>query len=182
MKRIFSIVLVLSLVLISIGCASNAGPGGTNLPPWVNDLPNEGELIGIGSAKQSTESMSMTTAEARARVSIARALNNKVQAMFVDYNLDAGPAGNQASTSMQEDVSRQVTNMNVSNSQRTQLWVAPDKTYWIQVTMKISDARNQLSSIIGSEEAAYAQFKAQQALAMMDAQLAKSEKAIIVDN
>jgi hypothetical protein len=126
--------------------------------------------------------MSMTTAEARARVSIARQLSSKVQAMFTDYNLDAGNANSQANTSLQEDVSRQITNMDVSGARPIKRWQAPDGTWWYLVEMMKSDARAQVASILGNEEAAFAQFKAQQALAMLDAQLAKSERPVQVNN
>jgi hypothetical protein len=126
--------------------------------------------------------MSMTTAEARARVAIARQLNTKVQAMFTDYNLDAGNVSNQANASLQEDVSRQITNLDVSGARPIERWEAPDGTWWFLVEYKKSDARNAIASLLGNEEAAFAQFKAQQALQMMDAQLAKNEKPLQVNN
>jgi hypothetical protein len=124
----------------------------------------------------------MTTAEARGRTAIARQLSTKVQAMFTDYNLDAGNVKNQANSSMQEDVSRQITNMDVSGARPIKRWQAPDGTWWYLVEMKKSDVKNQVSSILGNQEAAFAQFKAQQALDMLDAQLAKSERPVQVDN
>ena len=184
MKKISLILLVLSVAFALMSCASKAPAAGaaSDVPPWLNDMPPEDVIWGIGSAKQSSPSMSMTTAEARARVAIARQLQTKVQAMFTDYNLDAGNAKNQANSSLQEDVSRQMTNMDVSGARPIQRWQGKDGTWWFLVEMKKSDAKKQVASIIGNEEAAYAQFKAQQALQMMDAQLAKQEKPVVVDN
>jgi hypothetical protein len=102
--------------------------------------------------------------------------------MFTDYNLDAGNVKNQANSSLQEDVSRQITNMDVSGARPIKRWQAQDGTWWYLVEMKKSDAKNQVSSILRNEEAAFAQFKAQQALDMLDAQLAKSERPVQVDN
>jgi hypothetical protein len=181
MKKTSLIVLALCMVFMAAACKSSAGYGPISTPPWINDLPGEGEIWGIGSAKQSSASMSMTTAEARARVSIARTLDSKVKAMFTDYNLDAGNAGSQANTSMQEDVSRQITNMNVSGATVIKRWQAPDGTFWICASLNSGDARNSLASIIGNQEAAYAQFKARQALEFLDAELAKAEKPVIID-
>jgi len=184
MKKISLILLVLSLAFALMSCASKPPAAGsaTDIPPWLNDVPPEDALWGIGSAKQSTQSMSMTTAEARARVAIARQLQTKVQAMFTDYNLDAGNAKNQANTSLQEDVSRQITNMDVTGASVIQRWQGKDGTWWFLVSMKKSDAKKQVASILGNEEAAFAQFKAQQALQMMDAQLAKQNKPVVIDN
>jgi hypothetical protein len=179
MKKVCLILLALSFVFV-VACGSppapKASPGPTNAPEWLNDFPPEDVLWGIGIAKQSSAQMSMTTAEARARVAIARQLDTKVQAMFTDYNLDAGSVGSQANASMQEDVSRQITNMNVSGARPIKRWEAPDGTWWYLVEFKKSDARNAVASILGNQEAAFAQFKAQQALQMLDAQLNKSEK------
>jgi hypothetical protein len=186
MKKACSILLVLSLILMVAACASKPATstttGPTTTPEWINDFPPEDVLWGIGTAKQSSAQMSMTTAEARGRVAIARQLNTKVQAMFTDYNLDAGNVNNQANASMQEDVSRQVTNMDVSGARPIKRWQAPDGTWWYLVEMKKSDVKSTVAGILGNQEAAFAQFKAQQALDMLDAQLAKNEKPVQVDN
>jgi len=181
MKKTCLILLAFGLVLAA--CASNSVvTKESDMPPWLNDLPPEDAIWGIGLAKQSSPQMSMTTAEARARVAIARQLSTKVQAMFTDYNLDAGNVRNQANASLQEDVSRQITNMDISGARPIQRWQAKDGTWWYLVEMKKADAKKQIASILGNEEAAYAQFKTQQALQMMDAQLAKNEKPLQVDN
>jgi len=185
MKKALTILLVISLAFLAMGCASNkaaVSSGPANTPPWLNDFPPEDVIWGIGIAKQSSESMSMTTAEARARTAIARQLSTKVQAMFTDYNLDAGNVGKQANASMQEDVSRQITNMDVSGARPIQKWKANDGTWWYLVEYKKSDARNSVASILGNQEAAFAQFKAQQALDMLDKQLSAAEKPMQVNN
>jgi len=186
MKRLCSILVVVSLVFMAAACGSSSAAtkptGPTNTPEWLNEFPPEDVIWGIGTAKQSSPTMSMTTAEARARTAIARQLSTKVQAMFTDYNLDAGNVNAQANSSLQEDVSRQVTNMDVSGARPIKRWEAPDGTWWFLVEFKKSDARNTVSSILGNQEAAFAQFKAQQALDMLDTQLAKQEKGYQVDN
>jgi hypothetical protein len=185
MKRFCLICLIIALVFMAAACgttpASTTKTGPTNTPEWLNDFPPEDVLWGIGIAKQSSPSMSMTTAEARARVGIARQLQTKVQAMFTDYNLDAGNVNNQANTSLQEDVSRQITNMDVSGARPIKRWEAPDGTWWFLVEFKKSDAKTAVASILRNEQAAFAQFKAQQALDMLDYQLEKNERGYQVD-
>ncbi|MDR0289743.1 MAG: LPP20 family lipoprotein [Treponema sp.] len=186
MKKTFLVLMVLSLAFAVAACGTTSSgstsTGPTTTPDWLNDFPPEDVLWGIGIAKQSSSSMSMTTAEARGRTAIARQLSSKVQAMFTDYNLDAGNVNNQANASMQEDVSRQITNMDVSGARPIKRWQAPDGTWWFLVEFKKSDARSTVASIMGNQEAAFAQFKAQQALQMLDAQLAKNEQPFQVDN
>ena len=181
MKKACSILLVLSLVLMVAACGSSpaqSAAGPANMPEWINDFPPEDVIWGIGVAKQSSLSMSMQTAEERARVAIARQLSSKVQAMFTDYNLDAGNAGSQANVSLQENVSRSITNMDVSGVRPIKRYTAPDQTVWVLAEFSKNAARNTVASALGNEEAAFAQFKTQQALAMLDAQLAKEEKPV----
>jgi hypothetical protein len=184
MKKIRFVVLPFLLTALLMACGSSPAPttaaGPVTTPDWLNDFPPEDVIWGIGSARQTSPSMSMTTAEARARVSVARQLDNKVQAMFTDYNLDAGNVGALANASMQEDVSRQLTNVNLSGARPIKRWQSPGGTWWYLVEFKKSDAKSAVASILGNEEAAFAQFKAKQALDMMDQQLAKSERPVIV--
>jgi len=184
MRKISLILLILAVGFALAGCASKKPSLGSasDVPPWLNDFPPDDVIWGIGSAKQSSESMSMTTAEARARTAIARQLETKVQAMFTDYNLDAGNVRNQANTSLQEDVSRQITNVDISGAKPIKRWKGKDGTWWYLVEMKKSDAKEKVSSILRNEEAAYAQFKTQQALQMLDTQLSKNEKPLQINN
>jgi len=180
MKKTLLVILTISLVISISGCATKSNTTAGDTPEWLNDLPPAGMIWGIGTAKQSSTSMSMTTAEARARTSVARQLDALVQAMFTDYNLDAGNVNSQANTSLQEDVSRQITDINLSGSKPIKRWQAKDGTWWFLVEYNKANARKEIASILGNEEALYAQFKAQQALQILDAQLAKNAKPLQV--
>jgi hypothetical protein len=182
MKKVCSILLVLSFVLMVASCASSSAAAPAT-PTWWDDIsPPADVLWGDGMARQSSPAMSMQTAEARARVSIARQLDAKVQAMFIDYNRDAGSVGRQANASLQENVSREITNMNVSGARGIKRWQAPDGTYYYRVEFSKRDARTAVASILGNQEAAFAEFKAQQALDMLDRQLAGSSAPIRVND
>jgi hypothetical protein len=182
MKKGFSICLmVLAVVFLAVSCGSAPAPQQeATTPSWLNDLPPEDVIWGIGTAKQSSPQMSMTTAEARARTSIARQLNTKVEAMFTDYMRDAGTVGSQTALSLQEDVSRQITSLQLNGAQPIKKWSAEDGTWWFLVEFKISDAKAAISNVFNSESAQFAEFKADQALQMLDAQLAKQEKPVLV--
>ncbi|MCL2211630.1 MAG: LPP20 family lipoprotein [Treponema sp.] len=181
MKKMLLVILTILLVISISGCKSAPDSNSaSNTPEWLNDLPPAGMIWGIGTAKQSSTSMSMTTAEARARTSVARQLDALVQAMFTDYNLDAGNVNNQANTSLQEDVSRQITNINLSGAQPIKRLQAKNGAWWFLVEYNKANARKEIASILGNEEALYAQFKTQQALQILDAQLAKNAKPIQV--
>jgi hypothetical protein len=182
-KRYFVCVTALVLALLAAGCGGSPKSqriDDPNIPEWINDFAPEDVLWGIGTAKQSSDQMSMTTAEARARTSIARQLNAKVEAMFTDYMRDAGTVGSQTALSLQEEVSRQVTSMQLNGARPIKRWKAPDTTWWYLLEYKISDARAAMNDVFNSEAAQFAEFKADEALRMLDAQLAKSEKPIPV--
>jgi hypothetical protein len=173
----------LALALLAAGCGGSPAPqqiNDPNIPEWINDFAPEDVLWGIGTAKQSSDQMSMTTAEARARTGIARQLNTKVEAMFTDYMRDAGTVGSQTALSLQEDVSRQITSMQLNGARPIKRWRAPDNTWWYLVEYKISDAKAAMSNVFNSEAAQFAEFKADEALRMLDAQLAKNEKPVPV--
>jgi hypothetical protein len=183
-KRVFiCISLIIAAVLMGCGSAPASKPySDPNSPEWLNDFPPEDVIWGVGSAKQSSDQMARNTAETRGRTSIARQLNTKVEAMFTDYMRDAGTVGDQTALSLQEDVSRQVTSLQLNGARPIKQWKAPDGTWWFLVEYKISDAKAALSSVIDSEAARYAEFKANDALRMLDAQLAKNEKPLAVQN
>jgi hypothetical protein len=182
-KRYFVCFTALALALLAAGCGGSPEPQkivDPNVPEWINDFAPEDVLWGIGTAKQSSEQMSMTTAEARARTSLARQLNLKVDAMFTDYMRDAGTVGSQTALSLQEDVSRQITSMQLNGARPIKRWKAPDTTWWYLVEYKVSDAKAAMSDVFNSEAAQFAEFKADEALRLLDAQLAKSEKPVPV--
>jgi hypothetical protein len=134
----------------------------------------------VGAAKQSSEQMSMTVAEARARTGIARQLTIQVEAMLTDYMRDAGTVGSQTALSLQEDVSRQITSLQLNGARPLKRWKAPDATWWYLVEYKVSDAKAAISDVFNSEAAQFAEFKADEALRLLDAQLAKNEKPVPV--
>ena len=166
-------------VLILVGCSSTPKQD-PNLPPWINDLPPADYFWGIGTAQQSSEQMSMTFAEARARTAVARQLDSLVQSMLTDYSRDAGTVGNQATLSLQEDVSRQITDMKLSGVQPIKRWKSPEGAWWFMVQYSKTDAKKDLSAIFDSEAARYAEFKSKEALKMMDSHLGKNEKPLQV--
>jgi hypothetical protein len=182
MKKGLSICLMaVAVVLLAVSCGGSPQRiDDPNLPEWLNDFAPEDVIWGIGSAKQSSDQMSMTTAEARARTGVARQLDSKVEAMFTDYMRDAGTVGSQTALSLQEDVSRQITSMQLNGARPIKRWKAPNDTWWYLVEYKISDAKAALAPMFTSEEARYAEFKADEALRMLDDQLSKREKPVQV--
>lgn len=183
MKSVSMIAVLALLGLAMVGCASSPQTSGSapvaqdpTLPTWIDELPPEDVLWGIGAAKQSTVSMSRTTARNRAVVDIARQIDSRVKAMFTDYNRDAGTASSQANLSLQEDVTRTLTDVDLSGTETQRNWTAPDGTYWIRVAYPKANLLKTAEQIFDSEAARYAEFKADEALAIMQNELSRSER------
>jgi hypothetical protein len=169
--------LAVSLVM---GCASKPDPapggsGNPNIPEFVLNPPTaEDAIFGTGSAKLSNANLSITAAEARARQSLAFTLQAHVQAMIVDYARNAGNEGNMASIELVEIVGRQLTDATLTGAAVVKREQTQDGAFWVLMSYKKADAARVAASVIDSEAARYAEFKALEALKMMDTQLSKS--------
>jgi len=162
-------------VFFLISCTGNpAAKQDPNLPPWIHEIAPDEVIWGIGSAKLARDNDSMNEAEQRAQLSIGNQLNVHVRGMFTDYNRAVGMSGNQDTASLQETVSRSVSETRLSESTVNRRWKAPDGTWWIRVEYKKSEAREMLAGIISNESAGFAEFKLEEALKLLDALLEAS--------
>lgn len=180
-KRVFS-VLAIVLAVFAVSCGSDpatAAVSDPSVPPWINEQPPEDLIWGIGVAESSTLNMRMTMSESRARQDIARQLQTLAQGMITDYTREAGGVNNTAVVQFQESVSRQLTQATLQGATRDLTWTSPDsKTLWTRLKMNKADAAKSVADstqkAIDSEAARYAEFKAMDALKMMDMQLQKT--------
>jgi len=182
MRKPLLSILVLSLAFFAFGCRGTPAPvavADPTMPPWINDMPPEDVLWGIGVADNIQMNMRMTMADSRARQDIARQLNTVAQGMVTDYAREAGGITNAAVVQFQEMVSRQVTDVTLQGVVRDEQWMAPDgRTLWMRVRMNRADASraaaDEITRAIDSDAAAFAQWRAMDALNRMDEQLARN--------
>jgi len=184
MKKIFGVFLVLCLVAAVIGCKSNPGVSDPSLPPWINEKPPEDMLWGVGVSDNAQVNMRMTMSDSRARQDLARQLSVLAQGMIVDYAREAGGVNNTAALQFSDTITRQVTDGKISGAVRDVVWTPSDnKTIWTRLKISKADAAksiaDEISKAIDSEAARYAEFKAMDALKMMDAQLEKNRPSSI---
>jgi hypothetical protein len=163
------------------GSAAGTVPAGItdpSFPPWINDQPPAGELWGIGSANSAQIHMRMTMADSRARQDLARQLETLAQGMVTDYSREAGGIAETTALQFGETISRQVTNAKLTGAVTDLRWAPPDnKTLWVRVKMSKEDAAGNIQQAVDSEAARYAEFKAMEALKMMDQQLEKNPQS-----
>ncbi|MDR3341833.1 MAG: LPP20 family lipoprotein [Treponema sp.] len=179
MKKSCFLFLVPVLAGLVMGCASDPKPATdtpAGVPDWFFNPPiQEDAIFGSGSAKMSDLNMSMTMAEARARTSISFTLNANVQAMITDYTKNAGNTNTQSNLSFAETVGRQLTTAKLNGATVFKRGQGADGTVYVLVSLKKADAAKAATDVIDSEVSRYAEFKAMDALKMMDAQLSKND-------
>jgi hypothetical protein len=181
MKRSCAALCALVLVLSAIACKSDGEKrlaGDPNIPEFIANPPTaEDAIFGVGSAKMNNSSQAMSAADARARTDISAKLSTQVQAMIIDYSRNAGTDNNQASLSFYESVSRQLTEATLRGVEVVKREQTADGTYWTLARMSKSEAAQQaadaIQDVYENEASRYAEFKAMDALKMMDDQLNK---------
>ncbi|MDR0404014.1 MAG: hypothetical protein LBH35_10565 [Treponema sp.] len=178
MKKTIGIVLIAAAVFMA--CASKPPTvSDSDMPPWINEQPPEGMLWGIGVSSNAQQNMRLTMADSAARQDLARQLQVLAQGMVTDYAREAGGIDNTAAMQFQESVSRQIAQANIQGAVRDLVWTSPDKkTLWMRLRLSKEDAAktaaDQAQKAIESEAARYAEFKAMDALRMMDQQIDKN--------
>ena len=155
-----------------------AGITDPSMPPWINDLPPDGELWGIGYADSALMNLRMTMADSRARQDLARQIETLAKGMVVDYARQGGGIADASVIQFQEEVSRQLVEAKLTGAVTNQRWDTPDhKSLWVRVKLSKEDAAGNIQKAVDSEAARYAEFKAMEALKMMDQQLEKNPQS-----
>jgi leucyl aminopeptidase (aminopeptidase T) len=180
MNRVIVSILALVFVLLAAGCgsapAATQGVSDPNMPPWMNDQSPEDMLWGVGVSSNTSMSLRLTMADADARADIARQLQTMAQGMVTNYQREAGGINNTAALGFQESITRQLAQATLTGAVRDVSWTTPDnKTLWVRVKMSKADAAKSVAAevdkVVESEASRYAEFKAMDALKMMDAAL-----------
>jgi hypothetical protein len=191
MKKLL-VVLCVSFIGISFfGCASapaKTAPARINnsrVPAFIKDaMVNvaEDELIGIGAAKMSSISMSMTTASTRARAAISQQLSTMIKNMVTDFTAES--EGNAASAlNFQENITQALSKSNLVGSHVVIQDEGSDGTYWFVVSMSKSNVAKEINSAGEAAKLNNAQMKAFDATSRMEAAFRKlaGEEPVLVE-
>ena len=156
--------------------ASCVTPGGTN----INDIPDfylnpptaEDAVYGVGDAKMSTLSTSRTMALSRARDDVARQVEVTVKNAITDYAQEAGAGKNAQTINFSETVSRQVVEVTLRGVKTKEVHAGKDGTIYAMVEYSMSTFMEDAEGVFErNEEAAFAEFKAKQALEFLNKEL-----------
>lgn len=144
-----------------------------DLPDWFMMPPvAEDAIYGLGMAKMSSDSLSRDTAIARARKDIAFQVSTRVQASMSDYAQESGVDGNTQVINFVESVSKQVADVELRNAVTEQVYPAVDGTWYAMVSFPKANFTEEVEEIFSrNEDAAFAEFKADEALRRLEADL-----------
>jgi len=181
MLKNLTIFLVIILTLFALGCASkpdktdtdttgsqNLGdvPGFFLMPPVADKV-----FYGVGSAKMSSLDMSRTMALSRARDDIARQVDLQIKNAITDYAQEAGVDSVQT-LKFTETVSRQIADTKLQGAKPKEMYAAKDGTIYALVEYDTANLTKDAAAIfMRNEEAAFSEFKANQALEKLNFEL-----------
>lgn len=187
MKKSGIVFSILLAAIILASCASAPAPAPmVEQPPERRDLPQfflnppvyEDQIVGLGMAKMSSDSISRQTAVARARTDIAFQMDTRVESMLTDYFQEAGSGDDTQSITFVESISKQITNIDLRNAKTVEVYPAVDGNWYAMVTYPIRELVTEVDNLFArNETAAFAEFKADEALRRLDASL--DEKPLV---
>ena len=174
-KHLIIVSALLALILLA-GCATGGGEPKErrDLPEWFLNPPvSEDAIYGLGMAKMSSDSLSRDTAIARARKDVALQVSTRVQSMLTDYAQEAGVDGNTQVISLVESITKQVADVELKNAVTEKVYAAMDGNWFAMVSYPKANFTEEVAGIFSrNEDAAFAEFKADEALKMLEASLA----------
>ncbi|MDR0706591.1 MAG: LPP20 family lipoprotein, partial [Treponema sp.] len=174
-------VIALSLTLAGCATPSPASPkqAAKKLPSFVLNPPTaEGVVYGVGSSTSQDQSVALRQAKERAKVDLANKLSSQVKSMVTDYTRQAGTGQDVTDLKFYESISQSLTNTTLRGLQDGPAEFTEDGTLWIYVKISKTDAAQVAAEVFENEASQYAEFKAMNALAAMNAQLEKNDPAL----
>ena len=173
MKLVKSILFILVIVGYFVSCASSGGYDVKDIPDFYLNPPSaEDAVYGVGDAKMSTLSMSRTMALSRARDDVARQVEGMVKNAITDYAQEAGAGKGAQVINFAETVSRQIVEITLNGVKTKEVSAGKDGTIYAMVEYSASTFMDDAANVFErSEEAAFAEFKAGQALDKLNFEL-----------
>jgi len=170
MKRFSLIIIAVLAVVLVMSCASGKVGG---LPDFVMNPPVATDVIyGVGYGKQSTFALSRTVAQTNARADIARQVETTIQSAVTSYAQEAGVEGDTQTIQFLETVTKEITDQTLSGATPVRMEQDNEGGVWVLMQypkQALIDAAEQ--SFQRNEAAAFAEFKASQALDRLNREL-----------
>lgn len=192
----YSLILVALIIagsMLAAGCAGKTGPQAIDTimgqemdgaPDWVKGkgCPSGKAICSVGSIGGTRNvSLAREAAIERARVQMARTLQDKVMAMLKDYQATT-TGGQEFGTSAADeqhvrDVSKTVTDMTLSGTEIADSWVSGTGTYYALVVLDVEKFKDTVSKIQNLSESVRKAVieRADKAFGELDSEIEKQE-------
>jgi len=189
-RKPFLLAAVLLLALgASAGCHKKSPdlsgqknqPSVKNEPAWVAkcagafSFAQKQELYGCGSDRDKNQQFQLKSADEKARVDLAKTIDDRVAGFFKDYLSAPAMKGNLSEAEEQEfiaSIARQVTEISLHGAQVFDRWRAPDGTLYSISRVSFSEVEAAMRKQT-SERAKELKSDPQKAMEEIDRQLAK---------
>lgn len=190
-KKILAVLATIALAAsVFVSCGSSPdkdaepvakpliGLEGVPQPAWVNKIPKSAEMyFAVGYGKMSNKPNSIMRAEADAKDQIARWVTTSVKTALTNYTSDSGSGDNRQVLEFMENISKQVADQSLSGVERDEVWVDPEGGVYVLASFPKANVGKSFEEVSGSfvrnEAAAFAEFKAKEALSFLEKETAK---------
>jgi hypothetical protein len=190
-KKIIAVLATLALAsVVLVSCASAPaakeapaakpviGAEGVPQPEWVNKVPKAADIYyAVGYAKKTSKQNSIKFAEVDARDQIARWVSTSVKNALTSYTSESGEGTNVQVLDFAESISKQVADTSLTGVERDEVWVDAEGGVNVLCSFPKANVGKNFEQVAGTfvrnEAAAFAEFKAKDALSFLDKETAK---------
>ena len=178
MKKILPLFAVVFFAALT-GCKSSRAPALLPVPYWMSEIPPDDVIWGVGKAELQNENQAMETAVARAQRQAALQISVLVQDVLTGYSKELGLQDDARTIQSIENIVKDLEIMNLTDAIPNARTRMPDGMWWGRVAIEKAKAQGNIHTIIDNEMADFAEFRAEQALIKLDAELSKYRSRIV---
>lgn len=173
--KLTMLTMTLIVLLLSVSCLTTA-PKGSNVPDFVLNPPIATDAIyGVGYGKKSSPALSMKVAETNARADIANQIETSIQSAMTEYIQEAGVEESSQTIEFTESITRQITDTTLNGAKPKQRVPQDDGGYWVLMVYSqeelVEAFEDTVEEFVRNEAAAFAEFKADEAVKALSAEL-----------
>lgn len=168
----YMLFLILSGALL-MSCMTGGKAPMSDIPDFYLNPPTaEDAIYGVGDANMSSHSLSLSTAKSRATNDIARQVQVVVKSAITDYAQQAGAGRNDQTITFVETISRQIVEVELQGLRTIEVATGRDGTIYVLMEYPVREFLSDAESAFKrNEDAAFAEFKAAQALDRLNYEL-----------
>jgi len=182
-KKLSYLVIILILMVVIASCATTEkqskvlGVEGVRKPSWVDKTPTGEELyFETGYAKLANKANSIKRANAEGKEKISQWISTTVENVVTNFTSDIGDETDRTAIESYVSISKQTSNTALVGVTQEEIWVDEDGGVWVLLSIpkdSVSKAFEKLDADFKkASESVHAKYKMEEALSMLEEQLA----------